>query len=170
MAIYHKHHIIPRHNGGSDDPSNIIELTIEEHAEAHRVLYEEQGRWQDKIAWLALSGSISTQEAIKQSEILGGKKGAEICKNELKGFWDSKLQSENAKKSHKINKEKKKGFWNPEQQKELAKRGAAASGLGVKNSGNHIKLCCLGCKKETSKPTFAGHHNKKCFGDGQQTV
>ena len=32
----HKHHIIPRHMGGTDDPSNLIELTIEEHAEAHR--------------------------------------------------------------------------------------------------------------------------------------
>jgi predicted molibdopterin-dependent oxidoreductase YjgC len=30
----HKHHIIPKHMGGTDDESNIIELTIEEHAEA----------------------------------------------------------------------------------------------------------------------------------------
>lgn len=30
----HIHHIIPRHMGGTDDPSNLIELTIQEHAEA----------------------------------------------------------------------------------------------------------------------------------------
>lgn len=66
MSIYkHKHHIIPRHMGGSDDPSNIVELTIEEHAEAHRLLYEEHGRWQDKLAWLGLSGQIGKEEIIR---------------------------------------------------------------------------------------------------------
>ena len=61
----HKHHIIPRHAGGSNDPSNLIELTVEEHAEAHRLLYEQYGRWQDKIAWETLSGHIGKEEAIK---------------------------------------------------------------------------------------------------------
>lgn len=63
MCIYHTHHIIPRHAGGTDDPSNLIQVTIEEHAEAHRILYEEHGRWQDLIAWRTLSGQISTEEA-----------------------------------------------------------------------------------------------------------
>ena len=62
MTIYHKHHIIPRHMGGTDDPDNLIELTVEEHAEAHRKLYEEHGRWQDKLAWKALSGQVSSAE------------------------------------------------------------------------------------------------------------
>lgn len=51
----HKHHIVPKHAGGSDHPSNIIELTIEEHAEAHKILYEQHGRIQDKMAWVGLS-------------------------------------------------------------------------------------------------------------------
>ena len=34
--IYHNHHILPKHMGGTDDPENIIKLTIEEHAEAHK--------------------------------------------------------------------------------------------------------------------------------------
>ena len=65
MSIYHKHHIVPRHMGGTDDPSNLVELTIEEHAEAHRKLFEQHGHWQDEIAWKALSGQISNAEAIK---------------------------------------------------------------------------------------------------------
>lgn len=40
--------------GGSNEPSNLIELTIAEHAEAHRVLFEEHGKIEDKIAWLTL--------------------------------------------------------------------------------------------------------------------
>jgi len=62
--IYHNHHIIPKHMGGTDDPSNLIKLTVEEHAGAHKLLWEKDGRWQDEIAWKALSGQISSAEAI----------------------------------------------------------------------------------------------------------
>ena len=58
----HKHHIIPKHAGGNDDPSNLVELTIEEHAEAHRILYEQHGRLQDLAAFLGLSGLASKKE------------------------------------------------------------------------------------------------------------
>lgn len=47
----HKHHIIPKHMGGTDEPSNLVELTVEEHAAAHRVLFEQYGCWQDNVAW-----------------------------------------------------------------------------------------------------------------------
>lgn len=66
FMIKHKHHIIPRHIGGTDDPSNIIELTIEEHAEAHRILYEQHGRWQDKLAWQGLAGLIGKDELLAE--------------------------------------------------------------------------------------------------------
>ena len=64
--MLHKHHIIPRHAGGSDDPSNIIELTVEQHAEAHRILYETYGRWQDHLAWQGLSGRIGKEELLRE--------------------------------------------------------------------------------------------------------
>jgi hypothetical protein len=64
--VIHKHHIVPRHIGGSDDPDNLIELSIAEHAEAHRKLYEEYGRWQDKIAWQGLVGLIGHDEILKE--------------------------------------------------------------------------------------------------------
>ena len=69
-TILHKHHIIPKHAGGTDDPSNLIYLTVEDHAEAHRSLFEHHGRWQDKLAWLALSGHVGKEEInrIKSSE------------------------------------------------------------------------------------------------------
>ena len=62
----HKHHIIPKHVGGTDDSSNLVELSIEEHAEAHRVLYEQYGRVQDKRAWLGLAKIISGEEIITE--------------------------------------------------------------------------------------------------------
>jgi hypothetical protein len=73
MTIYHKHHIVPKHAGGTDDLSNIIELTIEEHAEAHRILYEKYGRWQDCVAWKSLSKQISCAEATKLAQSLSNR-------------------------------------------------------------------------------------------------
>ena len=60
--LKHKHHIIPRHMGGTDEDSNLIELTVEEHAEAHRLLFLEHQKWQDYMAWQALSGQIGKEE------------------------------------------------------------------------------------------------------------
>ena len=62
--MIHKHHIIPKHDGGTDDESNLISLTVEEHAEAHKKLYKEHGRWQDKLAWQGLSKMIDREEII----------------------------------------------------------------------------------------------------------
>lgn len=65
METYHWHHIIPKHAGGTDDPSNLIRLTIPEHAEAHRLLWEQHGRPEDKLAWLMLAGKTEEAEAAR---------------------------------------------------------------------------------------------------------
>ena len=64
MTIYHTHHIVPRHMGGTDDPDNLKRgLTIEEHAEEHRLLWKKHGKQEDYIAWKCLSGQITNYEA-----------------------------------------------------------------------------------------------------------
>jgi hypothetical protein len=63
----HIHHIIPQYLGGTNDPSNLVELSVEEHAEAHRKLFEEHGNWQDRIAWLSLSGQIGKDDALREA-------------------------------------------------------------------------------------------------------
>lgn len=75
--MLHKHHIIPRYAGGTDDSENIVELTVEEHAEAHRVLWEQYGRKEDYIAWKGLSHCIDREEIIRQRSSIGGHKGNE---------------------------------------------------------------------------------------------
>lgn len=62
--------------GGADDSDNLVELTIEEHAEAHKKLYEQYGRWQDYLAWQGLSGMMDKQELIRQMLSIAGKEGA----------------------------------------------------------------------------------------------
>lgn len=38
--LLHRHHIVPRHVGGSDDPSNLIVLCPNCHTAAHRLVYQ----------------------------------------------------------------------------------------------------------------------------------
>ena len=64
-TIYHTHHIIPKYMGGTDDPSNLVQLTVEEHAQAHLELYEKYGDERDLVAHRMLLGQIDRAEAIK---------------------------------------------------------------------------------------------------------
>jgi hypothetical protein len=98
----HKHHIVPRHMGGSDDPSNLIELTVEQHAEAHRVLYEKYGKKEDWLAWKGLLGEMNSEEIIAEARRLGGKKGGDSNKNP---FRDPEWQKSN---NPRLNSEKQK--------------------------------------------------------------
>ena len=52
--------------GGTDDPSNLVEVTIEEHAELHLDLYLTHGQWEDWYAFMGLSGQIGKEELISQ--------------------------------------------------------------------------------------------------------
>ena len=81
----HKHHIVPRHMGGTDDPENLIELTVEDHAEAHRKLFEEYGHWQDYVAWQGLAGLISKEELVKRIQSEAGKARIEKRGNPFSG-------------------------------------------------------------------------------------
>jgi len=101
--------------GGTDDSSNLVELTIEEHAEAHRVLYEKHNKLEDYLAWQGLSGQIGKEEILKEvcsmkgernpmfgktgenSPIYGLKRTQEIKDKISKSL---KSYSKNRKKSH----------------------------------------------------------------------
>ena len=68
----HKHHVIPRHMGGTNDASNIVELSVKEHAEAHRVLYEQHNNRKDFIAWKGLAGLMDKEEIALEKSSIGG--------------------------------------------------------------------------------------------------
>ena len=68
----HNHHIIPKHMGGTDDPSNLVELTVAEHAQAHKELYEKYGKTEDLCAYYMLSGKNLDPEFVKARASLGG--------------------------------------------------------------------------------------------------
>lgn len=75
--MHHKHHIIPKHAGGTDHPDNLVELSVEDHAIAHKLLYEQYGRWEDKLAWEGLSNLKPKAEIVLECQRQAGRKGNE---------------------------------------------------------------------------------------------
>lgn len=145
MNIYHIHHIVPRHAGGTDDPSNLVCLTVEEHAEAHLELYGEHGRWQDYVAWKALSGQAKHSEASYEAARLGGLKGLEHLKGKTyeEAYGDKAEQRRQAV----IDGNKRR-------------TGIKYKSMNRRWTNNDIKICCLECKHQTSVAQF-GRHLKK---------
>jgi len=147
MSIYHIHHIVPRHMGGTDDPSNLIELTVEEHADAHLRLWEEYGSEYDLIAYLGLSKMIEHIEVLDRIASESGKKTSKLWADPefrkkhsegMKKLWSDpayrKRQSERSYYNNPSYREKQKE-WNkklwadPELRKkhsDAVKRGMAA--------------------------------------------
>lgn len=144
MTIYHMHHIVPRHMGGTDDPSNLIKVTIDDHAEEHRKLYEKYGKWQDKLAWKALSGQITMGEASKEAIRMAGAQWKGMSYEDRHGSRANEIR----KMRSESNKNRTGIKYNPNNKNT--------------GSGNLLEVCCLGCKKVTS-PQGLGHHKKKCF-------
>ena len=68
--------------GGTDLPSNLVNLSVEDHAEAHRLLWEQYGRHEDLVAWKGLSALISQEEMHIEKARLGGKNNKGKAKSE----------------------------------------------------------------------------------------
>jgi hypothetical protein len=88
MTIYHMHHIIPKHMGGTDDSSNLIRLTVEEHAQAHLDLFQNHGKIEDFIAYKALSKQINISDASYLAWIIGSYKGGYAKKPNSKSAYN----------------------------------------------------------------------------------
>lgn len=82
---YQVHHIQPKHADGTDDPFNLIWLSLEEHAKAHLLLFECYGSNFDYGAFCMMKGRPKeAQEALR-------KQIHQNMKEQGKGFWDSEL-------------------------------------------------------------------------------
>jgi len=73
----HIHHIIPRYRCkelgiNPNFPENLIELSVEEHAESHRILWEGGGRQEDLVAWKGLTEQIGKEEIFLGTSRIGG--------------------------------------------------------------------------------------------------
>jgi len=106
--VKHKHHIVPKHAGGTDDPSNLIEVSVTQHAIFHYCEWRLHGRWEDKCAWQVLANNVKhplhvkgrkltdTQRKYISERMKGNTHGAVPCSEEKK----EKLRKSNTGKKH----------------------------------------------------------------------
>ena len=69
--VKHKHHIVPKYEGGSDDPSNLVELSPTRHAMWHFAEWQRKGNEEDRLAWRGLAGHYNKEEIMLASYRLG---------------------------------------------------------------------------------------------------
>ncbi len=126
MSIYtHKHHIIPRHMGGTDDADNLVEVTVEQHALLHKQLWEDLGYQEDYIAWRCLSGQITAQEATLEAIRLSRQRYKGTKRGPLSE--EAKQNISNAKKGKKINYPKNRKSRSDEDKKAVSEKMKGAS-------------------------------------------
>jgi len=120
----HKHHIIPKHAGGTNNDDNLIEVSVEEHFILHYKRWKEFGDLNDLFACRVLgynkelspeerflissSGGRKAQETLRRLKVcsyyndgkrrISGQMGRDKCREIGSGFYDTKLQSELGKK------------------------------------------------------------------------
>ena len=93
QSFKHKHHIIPKHRGGSDDSSNLVEVSVTQHAMWHYAEWQLNGDEWDRIAWLGLAGISTCAEIVKKVQIEAGKR----CAQEGLGFHTPERRSAGGK-------------------------------------------------------------------------
>ena len=64
---YHTHHLVPKHAGGTDDPSNLVRVNKAMHAFMHRLRYQETGDYYDCCAANLLSGNWTAEQARQEA-------------------------------------------------------------------------------------------------------
>ena len=158
MKNTHLHHIIPKHMGGTNDPSNLVELTVEEHAEAHRKLYEEHGSTYDFVAWKALSGQITSDEARRLATIIANT-GRKLTEEHKRKIAEARAKQDNRgwiwnEESRKAKSKAVTGIPRPKESNE--KTSKALSGIAKP------KVKCPHCGKEGGAPQMRQWHFDNC--------
>ena len=136
----HRHHILPKHMGGSDDPSNLVLLTVKEHAEAHRILYEKYGCKGDLVAWKGLSKQIDKEKISLERSSMGGQAFKERMKDPQFAKEHAERTRQQNKKLWKQNPETFTNFkydWTGKKHKESSKRKIGLkTSIAQKGEGN----------------------------------
>jgi hypothetical protein len=97
------HHIVPRYEGGTDDPSNLINLPRKLHQEVHYRRWLVYKNISDLYAFQLLGGNLSDEELHKIYEDQVNR-----CKRDSKKLTEGRLKSEKWKQSHQSDEYKQK--------------------------------------------------------------
>ena len=175
----HIHHIIPRHATGGipiNEPWNLVELTIEEHAIWHKIRFDLYGDWEDEVAYRTLTGQIGKEEATQQTlsksvtetnnkriadgshQFLGGKIQGETSRKRVANGTHNFIGGEISRRTQE--KRVKEGT-HPFLDKEKTRKRT----LEQLEKGRHpsqIKLTCPHCNFTCGSAMAKKHHFDKC--------
>ena len=129
------HHLLPWYAGGTDEWSNLVALTPEEHMRAHYARWKDTGDFRDLCSYYMIGYNFSEAHRIAASE--GGKKGGLVVRDRAVGICvdDPKKRSQWAsiggKVGGKVQKEKKLGIHgaSKEQNRAWASKGGKVGGF-----------------------------------------
>jgi hypothetical protein len=162
--IYHMHHIIPRHAGGSNDKENLIKLNIDQHALAHKLLWEQNGSTYDYIAWKSLSNQMTKAEArieaVKHANT-GRKQSKEHIEKRTKARLITRPNSTLGQKNKPCSEERKRKISEANKGKDRGPRGPRSDETKNKMSNsakNRPLFNCSVCGKAVQKQTLALYH------------
>lgn len=97
------HHIVPKHEGGTDDPSNLVKLPRKLHQEVHYRRWLVYNNLSDLYAFQLLGGKLSDDELLKIYE-----DQVKRCKRDQEKLITSRLKSDKWKQSHQDEEYKKR--------------------------------------------------------------
>lgn len=83
------HHILPKHSGGPDEKWNLVLLSIEDHAKAHKLRYQCYNQLADEYATRLKENSASIDFVRARQEL-----GRETMRQKGIGFYNLVLQKE----------------------------------------------------------------------------
>jgi hypothetical protein len=130
---HQRHRIIPRHDGGTYTPANVVLCTLKDHIKAHSIRYEVYGQTGDLFAFSIMTGRVKAGGELVVPT-LGALATHKVCKEKKTGFWSSETQRANALKGNTPEVRKKKS--------EGGKRGnqiIREKGVGVYAKGQAAK-------------------------------
>ena len=157
--------------GGTDDADNLIECTIEEHANYHKELYEKHGNEFDLIAYRGLTGQITMTEVKRLVQLEGARKGGRIANanrtasGNTIGKWSKEtghihtIATEEGMKlgGHKVGTMLvETGKW-----EEIRLQGSRASGKKMMPLLNAQKWKCLECGMVSTTGGIGNHQKTK---------
>jgi hypothetical protein len=142
----HRHHIVPKHSGGSDDEDNLTYLTIREHILAHYLLWKIYKNPNDLRSMHMLGANLSSEKR----RIVG-----KWCRDNNIGFHGANSEDRKTWSRRGAMKQihNKMGIHNPEDFKKNASLGGKAgsksqmkSGIAIFDESKRSEYASLGGK------------------------
>jgi len=162
-----KHHIIPKHSGGTNDKDNIIIISPKMHIALHKDRWKVLGEMGDYIAWKMMMGGIVYEEArreaararmLRDNPAKRPEVRKKLSENNSQRRKEVRLKNSLAKKKLRAD---PSSTYNTEEYRK--KRSEISKGKNNPMYGKAVpKKICEFCKKEIDIRNYSRWHGEKC--------